>query len=138
MKTIAVRRVCIPVNASDSSPEASRMTTAPAVLVALDDADLRSVSTRVLENAGYRVVTARHSGHALLACLTAGRIDVLLTDLRMADGSGPALAERLRRHNPDLRSVFFSEDRTDAATDVLVRPVTADALLSALTAGRAA
>lgn len=123
MKTLAVRRVSIPVSSSDQ---------AQSVLVALNDADLRAVSSRVLERAGYRVLTARHSGHALLACLTGGRVDVLLTDLRMDDGSGPALAERLRRHNPDLRGIYFADDPLDAAHDVLVRPLTAEDLLAAL------
>lgn len=128
MKTVAVRRVCIPVTSPDP---------APVVLVALGDADLRAAASRVLDRAGCRVLTARHSGHAVLASLTGGRIDVLLTDLAMEDGSGPALAERLRRHNPDLRGIYFSDDPLDAADDVLVRPATADDLLAALGLERA-
>ena len=41
-------------------------------------------------------VTCGASGHALLECLGGRRADVLLTELSMPDGSGPALAERLR------------------------------------------
>lgn len=127
MKPVAVRRVCIPV-----SPSVPAEPQQPAILIAVDDPDLRAVSSRVLAGAGYRVLTARHSGHALLACLTGGRIDVLVTDLRMDDGSGPELAERLRRHHPDLRGVYFSDDPADTGEDVLVHPVTADDLLGAL------
>ena len=128
--------MCIPVHAREQSPRAQRSGGAPAVLVALADADLRSVSSRVLERAGYRVMTARHAGHALLACLTAGRIDVLLTDYQTPESSGPALAERLRRHNPDLRSVYVSAAGDAGRHDVLAIPATADALLSRVTAAQ--
>ena len=127
MDPVALRRVCIP----DSSLVAVRART-PAVLVTFEDANLRAVASRVLARAGYRVLTARHSGHALLACLTGGRIDVLLSELQMEDGSGPGLAERLRRHNPDLRGVYFSNNHGDACDEVLVRPITADDLLHAV------
>ena len=78
------------------------------------------------------MLSARHSGHALLTCLTGGPIDVLLADLRMEDGAGPALAECLRRYNPDLRGIYFSDDAAACAADVLVRPVLADELIAAL------
>ena len=130
MNPVAVRRVCIPVQPSIPGAE-TRQTLS--ILVAVSDPDLRAVTTRVLSNAGHRIVEARHSGHALLACLTGGRIDVLLTELRMEDGSGRALACRLRRHNPDLRCIYLSDDPADRAHDVLVRPVTADNLIDALT-----
>jgi CheY-like chemotaxis protein len=130
MNLVAVRRVCIPESSTVSHVDAH--THPPAVLVALADANLRAAASRVLARAGYRVLTASHSGHALLACLTGGRIDVLLSDLRMDDDSGRALAERLRRHNPDLRGLYFSNNPVDAAADVLVNPVTADDLLQAL------
>jgi DNA-binding NarL/FixJ family response regulator len=88
----------------------------------------------VLERAGFRVLTARHSGHALLACLTTIRVDVLLTDLRMEDGTGPDLTERLRRHNPDLRGIYFTDDPAEAAGgDVLRSDARAEELLGAVT-----
>ena len=130
MNTVAVRRVCIPVDCAAGTH--ARAAAVPTVLVAVADPDLREVSTRVLEAAGYRVLSARHSGHALLACLTSGRIDVLLADLRMEDGSGPALAECLRRYNPDLRGIYFADEPAAGAPHVLVRPVSADELIAAL------
>ena len=131
IKPVAVRRVCIPVPAPIPARERQH---APAILVAVSDADLRAVATRVLNDAGYRVLTARHSGHALLASLTSGRIDVLLTDLRMDEGCGRALAARLRRYHPDLRAVYFSNDTRDASGDVVISPATADDLLQAVAA----
>jgi DNA-binding NtrC family response regulator len=129
METVAVRRVCIPLG---SRSIADGRQYAPSVLVAVEDENVRAAAGRVLGRAGYRVLTARHSGHALLACLTGGRIDILVSELRTVADSGPALAERLRRHNPDLRVIYLSDDRRDASRDVLVRPVTADDLLQAI------
>ena len=125
MGPVVIRRVCIPDDATVG-------TRPPAVLVTLEDADLLAAASRVLARAGYRVLTARHSGHAVLACLAGERIDVLVAELRMEDGSGPALAERLRVHNPDLRGVYVSTDRGDASERVLVHPITADDLLHAV------
>lgn len=130
MGTVAVRRVCIPESATARGRDFQAHPSS--VLVSLEDANLRAAASRVLARAGYRVLTARHSGHALLACLTGGRIDVLLADFRTDDDSGPALAARLRRYNPDLRGVYFSSNPAEASQDVLVQPLTADDLLRAV------
>jgi len=39
------------------------------------DRELGAAATRVLEQEGYDVVTARHAGHAYLVALTRARID---------------------------------------------------------------
>jgi hypothetical protein len=78
------------------------------------------------------VLTAAHAGHAVLACLGAGRVDVLAAELSMDDVSGPGLAERLRRHCPDLRAVYFAKSGTPECEGVIVRPFTRDDLLSML------
>jgi CheY-like chemotaxis protein len=105
---------------------------APVVLVVTPDANLREVSARVLTREGYRVLTASHAGHAVLACLGAGRVDVLAVELSMDDVSGPALADRLRRHCPDLKTVYFAKTGTPECDGVIVRPFTRDDLLSML------
>ena len=102
------------------------------VLVVTPDANLREVSARVLTREGYRVATAAHAGHAVLACLSAGRVDILAVELCMEDVSGPALADRLRRHCPDLRAVYFAKSGTPECEGVIVRPFTRDDLLSVL------
>lgn len=132
MQLQTVRRVAIPV-ADRTTPEQAP---APVVLVVTPDANLREVSSRVLSREGYRVVTAAHGGHAVLACLRAGRIDMLAVELSMEDVSGPALAERLRRHCPDLRVVYFAKSGTPECDGVIVRPFTRDDLLRMLPALR--
>lgn len=132
MQLQTVRRVAIPV-ANRTMPEGAR---APVVLVVTPDANLREVSSRVLAHEGYEVLTAAHGGHAVLACLQVGRVDMLAVELSMDDMSGPALAERLRRHCPDLRTVYFGKSGTPECDGVIVRPFTRDDLLRVLPALR--
>ena len=105
---------------------------APVVLVVTGDTDLREASARALAREGYTVITAAHAGHAVLACITAGRVDLLLAELSMEDMSGPALAARLRRQIPDLATIFVAEAGTLGCEGLLVRPFTRDDLLEAL------
>ena len=108
------------------------------VLVVTPDADLRMAAARVLATAGYRVLTAAHAGHALLACIEAGPVDLLAAELSMEDVSGPGLAETLRRQCPDLATVFLGSPGAAERDGVLVRPFTRDDLLAALATARAA
>jgi CheY-like chemotaxis protein len=122
-----VRRVRIPID------EAVRQETAaggqPTMLLVSDDEAFREAAARALEHSGYRVLQAAHSGHALLAGLRSSRIDVLMTELAMADTSGPDLAVRLRKHHPGLRTVYLAETGTPPRQGVLVRPFTRTDLL---------
>lgn len=104
----------------------------PVVLVVTADADLRAAASRVLEREGYQVLTAAHSGHAVLACRSIGRVDLLAAELSMEDVSGPTLAARLRRTCPAMRTVYFANPGTHECEGVLVRPFTREDLLAAL------
>ena len=129
MEVLAVRRVRIPV---ENPGAASADVVRPTVVLVTGDANLRAVAARVLEDDGYNVIAGRHSGHALLACLTAPRVDALATELSMDDTSGPALAQRMRRHCPDLQALYFAKSGTPECDNVLVRPFTRDDLLTRL------
>jgi CheY-like chemotaxis protein len=109
-----------------------REAAAPVVLVVTADEGLREVSSRVLAREGYTVITAPHAGHAVLASIRAGRVDLLATELSMEDVSGPALATQLRRHYPELAAIYFAKPGTHECEGVLVRPFTRDDLLAAL------
>jgi CheY-like chemotaxis protein len=102
------------------------------VLVVSPDTNLREAAARALERDGFSVVTAAHGGHAVLACLKAGRVDVLATELSMEDVSGPALASRLRKLCPEMATVFFANAGTAECAGILVRPFTRDDLLAAV------
>jgi DNA-binding response OmpR family regulator len=100
------------------------------VLLVTADPDLREVGERVLTREGFRVRVAAHSGHAVLAGLTS-RVDVLVTELASQDISGPALAQLLRRHHPELRTVYLANPGTpDGLEQVVVRPFTREDLLA--------
>jgi CheY-like chemotaxis protein len=79
------------------------------ILLVEDDAQVRQIVTRMLESFGYRVL-ATASGEEGLALVSdsAARIDLLLTDLVMPGFGGREVAERLRKHRPDVRVLYMS------------------------------
>lgn len=134
MQSQNVRRV----SASGRACGSARTGAGPVVLLVTADEDLRAVAGRVLGREGYRVLTAAHAGHAVLACLEAGRIDVLAAELSMDEISGPSLAARLRRHCQIGGTVYFAQAGTPECEGILVRPFTRDDLLAALATTAAA
>jgi CheY-like chemotaxis protein len=108
----------------------------PSVLFVSHDADLCAVAARVLARAGWLVTTAVHAGHATLACIDEGMFDLLVIENQMAEGSGLAVAERLRRYCPDFQVVRMCDAGTATPVDgsVLVRPFFADDLVRTMVA----
>jgi two-component system cell cycle sensor histidine kinase/response regulator CckA len=115
------------------------------VLVVEDDDAVRALAVRILSRAEYRVTSAASGREAfeLIAGLD-GEVDLVLSDLRMDDVSGPELDERIRRVWPTLRTLFMSgypEDHRSTGPDapgaaegarplrVIGKPFTVDELL---------
>lgn len=74
-----------------------------------DEPVLRGVITDCLEQLGYEVLTANTGEQALsLSVAHSGDIDLLLTDVRMPDISGPELAARLRERRPRMKVMYVS------------------------------
>lgn len=114
-------RVCLP----PMEPEGGGTTEVPApkassaseaaqgqgelVLLVDDDRPVREVTRRILERAGFRVVTA-DSGEAALEYCDAADVDpdVVLTDLVMPGIRGDELVERLRARFPEIRAIFMT------------------------------
>ena len=65
------------------------------VLVAEDDADIRYLITRLLDRAGYTVLTTGN-GLAALTAAEAGGVDLALLDVRMPGLTGLQVCQRLR------------------------------------------
>jgi CheY-like chemotaxis protein len=81
-----------------------------------DQEMVRELMRRILENAGYRVLTAADGAGALdLAGSDGSSIDLLLADLVLPDLNGRELARRLRERRPDLRVVLVSGYADDTA-----------------------
>ncbi len=104
------------------------------VLVAEDDQTVRNLTRRVLERAGYTVLTARDGAEALEVCRThAGPIHLLVTDVVMPRLSGPELAREALEIRPDMPVIYtsgyaetaFGADRMlPRGTDFLPKPFT--------------
>jgi PAS domain S-box-containing protein len=79
-------------------------------ILLVEDEDLvRVLASRVLERAGFRLLTAADADEALaVAAAHDGAIDLLVTDVIMPRVLGPELAEQLARLRPGLRVLFTS------------------------------
>jgi PAS domain S-box-containing protein len=79
------------------------------VLVVEDDPIVRKMVCRVLQNAGYQVLSAHHGGDGLRIYQECGdHIGLILTDLVMPEISGPALVEKIKSRNPEVKVVYMS------------------------------
>jgi CheY-like chemotaxis protein len=73
----------------------------PCVLVADDSQPFAEILRAVLEDAGFDVVTA-YSGLGAVAAVEKNDVDAAVLDVLMPGMSGDAVAQRLRRVDPDL------------------------------------
>lgn len=79
------------------------------ILVAEDEAPLRTLIERELSKLGYQVHAAANGKEALRLVEERGlRPKLLLTDVVMAEMNGPVLVEHLRRIQPDLKVLYMS------------------------------
>ena len=109
------------------------------ILVVEDDDQLRRSAKRILEDAGYQVVTAADGQEALDVLRHQGpSIDLVLSDLVMPRLGGRALYDALRREGRTARFLFASGysdpdrrggARLDPALPFLHKPWTANDLL---------
>jgi two-component system cell cycle sensor histidine kinase/response regulator CckA len=139
--------VFLPLVATDSGPgpELRQIrnpdtTRAGTVLVVEDDDAVRGFATRVLEQAGYRVLAAA-GGIAALEIAREATVDLLLTDVVMPTMSGREVADRLTSIAPGVRVLFVSghDENTivrqgvlDPSIRYLAKPFTADGLIGAV------
>ncbi len=99
------RRALSPISANPA-----RMT----VLMVEDEHLIRLSVKYMLNGDAYTVLMAPDCATAeRIAAEQAGTIDVLLTDIVLADGSGGTLAEQLQRTYPQMAVVFMSAYPTD-------------------------
>jgi DNA-binding NtrC family response regulator len=99
------------------------------VLLAEDDADMRSLVACALRSDGYEVLEAEDGGRLLVAITDAyadgtGRdaFDLVISDVRMPVASGIAVLESLRRANwktPVILMTAFGDDATRRRAEAL-------------------
>ena len=92
----------------DCHMNSERNTTAM-VLVVDDDEILRRLICKILENSGFRVVSASNGSDALALCRNAqSPVDLLVTDYSMPGLTGLQLASKCFSLNPELSVLYIS------------------------------
>ena len=108
-------KVCLP--RVDQPPDPIRfeetgvekLTGSETVLVVDDDARVRELTSKILGQYGYRVITAESAEHAeLRAADFAEEIHLLVTDLVMSGEGGRELAHQLKTRRPALKTLYMS------------------------------
>ena len=84
--------------------EMLEMGTRPTILVVEDYVDTQQMLKLLLEESGFRVLTAT-TGNEALAAGRNNDIDLILTDFSLPDMSGPGVVRRLRQMNARLKDV---------------------------------
>ncbi len=111
------------------------------ILLVEDEAAVRQIIAATLRRHGFRVYEAdRPSAAVSLFDRHGDTIDLLLSDVVMPEGNGPALAQRLVGLRPDLRVLFISGyadalrplDIGHPLVSFLGKPFQASALLAAV------
>jgi CheY-like chemotaxis protein len=112
------------------------------VLVVDDEPAIREVNKIMLEEHGYRVMTANDGTEALaLGAQYKGKIDVVITDMMMPFMDGPATIRALRKLDPNLKFLVISglvgdqqlsEDFSKDNVPFLQKPFSTDRLLATL------
>ena len=114
------------------------------VLIADDEANLRKVLRALLEREGYRCLVVA-DGRAALEAVTAGGVDILITDLKMPKMGGIELLEAVKGLEPDLPVIVITAHGTvDTAVsalklgafDYITKPFDRDELKLAVTKAR--
>jgi len=79
----------------------------PTVMVVDDEKSIRLTLKMLLEEAGYRAVTAEN-GEEALRWMDEMVVDILVTDLRMPGMNGLELMEKAKAKDPSLEIIFIS------------------------------
>jgi PAS domain S-box-containing protein len=110
------------------------------ILVVEDEAQVRALTSRILDDHGYKVLEAPNGEVALEECASVHEhIDLLVTDVVMPAMSGAELAERLLETRPEMKVLYMSGYTSDVVlrhgprerdAAVLEKPFSAERLLS--------
>jgi PAS domain S-box-containing protein len=109
------------------------------ILLVEDEDAVRSLTCRILEKQGYRVLPAQHGRDAMeIATREEGHIDLVLTDIVMPGLNGRGLVEKLCGIRPKIKSLYMSGYTDDdivrrgfvePSKSFLQKPFTSEALI---------
>jgi two-component system, cell cycle sensor histidine kinase and response regulator CckA len=89
--------------------EYSLTTTGPnTILLVEDESYVREVACEILESAGYTVLAAGTGNEALDVFEKHGPIKLLVTDVVMPGMNGQVLSDKLKKLQPDLKTIYMS------------------------------
>jgi two-component system cell cycle sensor histidine kinase/response regulator CckA len=79
------------------------------ILIVDDNEEARQSVVAMVKKFGYTAIEA-DSPHRALALFTNqnASIDLILSDIVMPDGGGPAMVDKIRKLNPDINVIFMS------------------------------
>lgn len=112
------------------------------ILVVDDEESLRLVISNSLLRRGFQVQTA-DSGRSALTVLENQKFDLIISDIRMANGDGLFLLEKMRKDDESKPALILMTGFSDigeedcmkrGATGVLLKPFGRDKLLEAVNA----
>lgn len=90
------------------------------LLVADDDDELRDILCMIFESSGFTVLSA-HSGSSAYEIVKKNHVDLIVSDMCMADGDGMMLLEKVKANNPDIPIVIFITGFTDVSSEECLR-----------------
>lgn len=107
---IYLPRVDAPIETEKRNVEKNAPLTGSETILLVEDEDaMRTLAKSVLESLGYKVLQANHGDKA---CEVSQNypdvIHLLLTDVVMPGMNGPALADQVKKHRPDLQILYMS------------------------------
>lgn len=78
------------------------------ILIVDDESSLRTALFRVLDRQGFHVITANSKKEAELLAASDQKLDLALVDLRLPDGDGIDLMQRLRATHPAIQVIILT------------------------------
>lgn len=78
------------------------------LLLVEDEPGVAKLLQQMLQRHGYQLLVADNAARALEIAASAERIDMVISDVVMPGGSGPAMVQELRVARPGLRTLFIS------------------------------
>jgi len=113
---------------------------AKTIMVVDDEFSIRESLEKVLSKAAYNTLVAG-SGNEALALLKKQKVDIVLTDLKMADGDGVELLKSVKKNFPDLEVILLTgygtieiavEAMREGAYDFITKPPKKAIILNAV------
>jgi two-component system cell cycle sensor histidine kinase/response regulator CckA len=83
-------------------------TAATTVLVVDDEAAIRAIARRILEDGGYQITEAQDGLEAIALLAQGHPLDLLMADLDMPGLGGDEMVRRIRATRPDLKVLYVT------------------------------